>query len=391
MDDISVFRSVLREEFREELAAEESLTDRIQVGLQGLRQLNEIHPQVMQYSRQWGERIKKTKEQQTSARRPTDAAAVDENVWVQEMIDSVRWLPKIEDSLPQSLDIDEDVRFPLFPLQSTLFHPDALENEEGLESMPLPLFTPQSDIPVPGREVPLKIFEPRYRQLYSDLREKPARFRNVVVPFCHPMIPGQFAQYGLMYQMTQIQEIADETNGEIQYFANHVVTKPVQLLRVLNPQVWNTKETYLQVQGRLMDDREDMDHSVYESLKECLQQWKPHPLATKSLTALEGEGFWALVNVWTSHFQQELIQLQLGVATQVKRHAGMNDAFSVVTTNPMINVTPEVVKLAQQPHRRRLLQLLLDTSLLVPTLLSLDGPGRCQHMIRVLERERRHQ
>lgn len=386
MDDVGVFKRLLREEFREPVPNKDALKLRIQTGLEGMRQLNEVHPEVMAYSRQWGERIRK--KQQNKNTRKSDP--FDEREWIQERIDAIRWLPKLEESPPHSLEIEADSKFPLFPLQSALFHADTLLTEDN-EPVPLPLFTPQSEIPVPGMEVPLKIFEPRYRQLYTDLRQQPANMRNLVVPFCHPMVPGQFAQYGLVYQLTQLQEVADETSGKIQYFANHVVTKPIQILRVLNPQVWDTKETYLQVQGRVLDDRSDMDHSVYEPVKEFLTDWKQetsNPLAVKSLLALEGEGFWAMVNLWNAHQQQELIQLQLGVATQVKRQARIGDITTAIS-NPTSNITPEIVALAQQPHRKRLLQLLLDTSLLVPTLLSLDAPGKCQHMIQRLEDERK--
>jgi len=44
-------------------------------------------------------------------------------------------------------------------------------------------------------------------------------------------------------QVTNLNEIADDTNGKIQYLAQHVVTKPIIMEEILNPQVWATKET----------------------------------------------------------------------------------------------------------------------------------------------------
>ena len=91
-----------------------------------------------------------------------------------------------------------------------------------------------------------------------------------------------------------------------------------------------------------------------------------------------------------------LVQLQVGIATQVKRQAGirigdLNTAPTTGFSNPMSSatITPEIVAMVQQPHRKRLLQLLMDTSLLVPTLLSLDAPGKCHHMIQLMKQERK--
>eukprot|EP00797_Seminavis_robusta_P033287 Sro769_g199790.2 (203) ;mRNA; r:22679-23287 len=195
----------------------------------------------------------------------------------------------------------------------------------------------------------------------------------------------------MVYKLTKLREIADETNGRVQFLADHVVTQPIHIQAILNPQVWATKETYLQIQGHLVEDDSTNNNGadVYDPLKTVLQSWKDdtsHPLATKSLAALDATssdaGIWALVHVWNLHFQQELLQLQLGVYTQVKRQAALRSHFDG-------GYTQQQVSEAQKPHRRRLLQLMLDTSLLVPTLLALDEEGKCQHLMDMVHRERR--
>jgi hypothetical protein len=389
MDNVKVFRKVLRESFREESAI--PVTERIQKGVSGLRQLNLAKPHIAAYNRKWGEQIGSMREKTTT--KSTKTSIFDEREWVQEQLDRISWLPKLEVCAPMSLDIDAKSKFPLFPLRGAMFHEDAiipLKSTSSLDAIPLPLFSPQQETPLPGLQVPLQVFEPRYRQLYTDLRT--SGDRQVVVPFAHPFSPGRFARHGLVHELTNLQEIAEETNGKVQYLADHLVTKPVEIQRILNPQVWATQETYLQIQGELIDLNNDGIHDLlYEPLRDVFISWKgatSHPLATKSLMALDGEGVWAVVYLWCKHFQQELHQLQLGVYTQVKRQAGLNNILVVVNPERDQGYTPEHVAQAQQPHRRRLLQLMLDTSLLMPTLLALDGQGKCQYLIDTMNRER---
>jgi len=73
----------------------------------------------------------------------------------------------------------------------------------------------------------------------------------------------------------------------------------------------------LQVQGQLLGydhggGGDDSFHDVYDPLVEVLEKWKrdsSHPLAARSLLALDAEGVWALVNSWNLHFQQELLHM----------------------------------------------------------------------------------
>lgn len=402
IENVETFREALKQEFRTE--SPQALSERIQRAIQGLKKLNEIQPDLLKSSRQWGDRIERHKkmareETGTSEKgddnEPSNKGFYDEITWVRERLESISWLPKLEECEPGRLvDPYQDI-FPIFPLRGALFHPEGLIPDDELifsdrSRFALPLFTSPQDVPVPGMEVPLQIFEPRYRELYSDLQNSGKR--QVIVPFAHPLIPGCFARYALIHQLTDLEEIADETNGKVQYIADHVVTQPVYIDQILNPQVWTTKETYLRVQGRIMED-EGVFHDVLEPLHDILNAWKnasSHPLAAKSLTALQGEGLWALVHVWNSHFQQELLQLQLAVATQIKHQEGVA-TFFLGPDNRSTNVPAETIVKAQEPHRRRIVQLMMDSALLVPTLLSLDGIGKCQHLVEMVERERNFQ
>jgi hypothetical protein len=393
MDNVKVFRQVLRATFREESAV--PVTERIQDGVSGLRQLNLARPHITAYSRQWGENIRNMHEKKKSKKSTATRNNFDEREWVQEQLDRISWLPKLEESAPMSFyDVDAKSRFPLFPIRGPIFHEDAITSlksaSSSLDALPLPLFSLQQEIPLPGLQVPFRIFEPRYRQLYTDLST--SGDRQVVVPFAHPFIPGRFARHGMVHELTNLQKVTEESNGKIQYLADHVVTNPVEIKHILNPQVWATQETYVQIHGELIDLSIDGLHTdLLEPLRDVVLSWKgatSHPLATKSLLALGVEDVWAVVSLWCKHFQQELHQLQLGVYTQVKRQAGLNDILMVVNPERSQGYTLDHVAKAQEPHRRRLLQLMLDTSLLVPTLLTLDEQGKCQYLIDMMNRER---
>lgn len=441
IDNVNVFRRVLKESFREDLAtrtgrtADQELTRRIQAGIDGWSYLNKLQPEIMAFSRQWGASIRKQQEQQSKAEAESrllkeqdeqkfagysniiagsegssafynvasDTSEYNEREWLEKKLDAVSWLPKIEDCAIRSLEVDPNKKFPMFPLASgPLLHPDTLvtsvdtkDNTNENEKLPLPLLTPQRETPIPGAEVPLKIFEPRYRQLYSDLQRSGRR--QMVIPFPHPLQPDTFASVALVHHLTNLQEIADETNGKILYLADHVVVSPIEIEEILNPHVWSTRETYLQVRGSfLVEDQTDIasaEGGVYAPLTAVLHEWKAessHPLANKSLNALkEHERVWDLVELWNSYFQRELLQLQLAVVTQVNAAAAMAPSVRNVG-GATDSYSERMVLKAQEPHRRRLLQLMMETSLLVPTLLSMNNAEKADYLTKMVRDEQRY-
>lgn len=442
IDNVKVFRQVLRASFRDELVVDDStgaanqqkaqaaaLTKRVQLGMDGWRQLNSLQPEIMAFHRQWGASIRRKQEQATELKdsgktsatlreqdrqkvadyfdtitggynedtgrsRSSSSEVYQELDFVQSKLDAVPWLPQIiEDCEPMPLEIDDDKMFPMFPLASgplfSFFN--ALMPSKHGEKVPLPLFTPQRETPIPGAEVNLKIFEPRYRQLYCDLQQSGRR--QMIIPFPHPFSSGVFASVALVHHLTHLQEIADETNGTIQYLADHVVVSPVKVHQILNPHVWATQETYLQVQADfLVEDSNDMaaaEGGAYAPLIEVLNEWKTessHPLASKSILALkEHERMWDFVEVWNKYFQQELFQLQLGVASRVKTLNATFSGTGSATERDLERMTLE----AQEPHRRRLVQLMMETSLLVPTLLGMKNDSeKCQYLVKMVSTER---
>lgn len=286
--------------------------------------------------------------------------------WTRKEIDQVEWLPAVDESHSSPLTDPEYTILPLFPLSGPSYNP----------SGPLPRFSSLSDVPTPGTEISLNIFEPRYRKMYNDIIS--SGLRKFAVPFAHPTIPGKFAAYALLYEIMQIKEVSDETNGQIQYVCNHLVTKPVKMKAIINPDAWVTKESYLKINGVIMD--EDLISSEQlDPLIAVVSKWNSQgdqPLARRLLEGLKIDGIWGFVSVWNSHVQQELLQMQVGIAAEVKlRSMLLSDDVSVLAV--------------QAPHRERLLSLHLDVSLLVPTLLQLDNAGKTKHLVGIVEKERK--
>lgn len=362
---------LLKKEFREKCGPTE-LKSRQSKAMEAMRRMNEIKQEVLSM-------VTDDDQQQ-----PIQEAAAEQDVSLGslEYISSVDWLPSIQEMVSmhatESLhdsQADETTIYPMFPLGGRLYDP----NEPVL-----PLFSPVSDIAAPGMEIPLKIFEPRYRQLYNDLLQSPNR-RRVVVPFPHPTESNRYATHGLLWEVVSLQEVADETNGVVQYLTNHLVTKPVRIERVMNPQQWETQEAYLKAECTIVEDWQDSDSNTvgFESLEEELQEWVDqqqqqqggsHLVSKVAINALRMDGIWGLVKVWNSHLQQELLRRQVKVGAEIKIQQCK---------------TAAEVETVQLPHRARLLQLMLDRSLLVPALLQRrDDTERFQYMLQLVKKER---
>jgi len=102
--------------------------------------------------------------------------------------------------------------------------------------------------------------------MYSDiLMDGTKRF---VVSMSHPSESGRFAQTGVLFELQELKEVSELTGDNIKYVCNHKVTGRVKIHRILNPEAWTTRETYLRVEGTITDDRgRKMDGSGEESTK----------------------------------------------------------------------------------------------------------------------------
>ncbi|GAX24622.1 hypothetical protein FisN_21Lh277 [Fistulifera solaris] len=150
-------------------------------------------------------------------------------------IDSVSWLPSVMESssvVSPAPNAEDTELLPLFPLGGIVYTP----NSEHI----------------------LNIFEPRYRQMYTDILMNGTR--RFVVSMSHPSEPGRFAQTGVLFELKDLKEVSEQTKDQIKYICSHKVTRRVKLHRVLNPEAWKARDTYLRVEGTILpDDDTDSD------------------------------------------------------------------------------------------------------------------------------------
>lgn len=116
----------------------------------------------------------------------------------------------------------------------------------------MPLFPLGGIVYTPNSEHVLNIFEPRYREMYTDILMNGTK--RFVVSMSHPTEAGRFAQMGVLFELQDLKEVSEQTADQIKYICNHKVTGRVKIHRVLNPEAWENRDTYLRVEGTIEDD-----------------------------------------------------------------------------------------------------------------------------------------
>ena len=293
----------------------------------------------------------------------SNAAAAIGSSFPRHWVDTVEWLAALEEttSLPyQPSDL------PLFPLSSPLLPNGDQENQ------PLPLFSQVTDIPVGGMETPLKIFEPRYREMYKDILSNGSK--RFVVPVAHPFHVGRFAKYAWLYEIVRVEDIADQTRGQVHLVAQHLVTRPVRIDAIVNPDAWTTQSTYLRVQGEILDDSCNAANDLNEiekTLRELLSE-KNHRMLVERLLSGLGEGsIWPVVSIWMSWLQMEALELQVKIAAEIQLR--LDGAKVEKLDDSMIHA-------AQEPYRDELESLLLEVATLVPLLMQDSPKEQCERL-----------
>ncbi|GKY97511.1 hypothetical protein MPSEU_000709300 [Mayamaea pseudoterrestris] len=144
-------------------------------------------------------------------------------------IESVSWLPSVVKSRASGSDsvTKEDVEIiPLFPLGGIVY--------------------------IPNSEQILNIFEPRYRAMYSDILMNGSK--KFAVSMSHPTEEGRFAEMGVLFELEDLKEVSEQTGDKIKYICSHKVTGRVKIHRIVNPDVWASRDTYLRVEATVYDD-----------------------------------------------------------------------------------------------------------------------------------------
>ena len=390
IENPATLQQALRVAFRQQ---EGDPKDKIRQAMEGFKFVNEINlDKLMEVEKESTESTTLTKQassvtsvhldklevqkeaSQDSMSTKQGSSSIATSEGVQHLLDAVNWLPSI--SHFSDIPVEPTLHLPLFPLSG----PVLPEQDVGM----LPLFTAMSDVPVPGMEIDLKVFEPRYRDLYHDaIASKRKRF---VVPFAHPMLPGVYASHGLLYEIMRLEDVADQTNGKVQLLCHHLVTKTVRIDKIVNPSAWTSKTTYLRIQGEVIE--EDMIDHIHQmaELQAVLKNWNKAPNIVDRLLSSLGEGIWPLVNIWISYWQMELLQMQVGISAQIKVQLESNDMGDDSKEQQQEKVDQTIADV-QAPHRERLVSLQTELATLVPRLLQLDSKAQCAFMCEVFRKE----
>ena len=223
----------------------------------------------------------------------------------------------------------------------------------------------------PNSEHVLNIFEPRYRKMYTDILMNGSK--RFVVAMSHPTKEGTFAEVGVIFHLDDLKEVSEQTNDQIKYICTHSVTGRVKLHRVLNPEAWSSRETYLKVEGTIIDEGDDDDGDsaeqktdevptdIYTSLMQSQRGSVPgekklqktfkglvqrqHELeedvrftraSVTNLAVSKGDGdngLWMTVRLWQSFIEQRLVARQNEMQRDfqekliqfLKKEKGVND------------------------------------------------------------------
>jgi hypothetical protein len=149
--------------------------------------------------------------------------------------------------------------------------------------------------------------------------------KRFAVTLCHPLEPGKFAQIGVIFQLEDLKEVSEMTADKVKYVCDHRVTDRIQIHRILNPEAWGARETYLKVEAKILHENsnghgeekegeeeieERMLRESFASLVELQNKLKEDVRFTNSsvpgLKIQSGTGpnsLWETVRLWHSYTQ----------------------------------------------------------------------------------------
>jgi len=170
--------------------------------------------------------------------------------------------------------------------------------------------------------------------MYSDILMNGSK--RFVVCMSHPNEQGRFARTGVVFELLELKEVSEQTQDKIKYICSHKVTGRVKLDRIVNPEVWESRETYLLAEGTLLSDCSDHSDSEIDPTEHpgnpeeeaalCIAFGdlveKQHALeedvrftraSVPTLAVRPGEGddgLWNTVRLWQSFADQRLMARQ---------------------------------------------------------------------------------
>ena len=159
----------------------------------------------------------------------------------------------------------------------------------------------------------LKIFEPRYRQLYLDVLAKtPKEF--VVTSVSES---GRLAAFGVIFRLDEVTDVAEQTGDQIKYLAKHTVVRRVKIQKLMNPEALGDTSSYLQAAVELFEDEphdEDfskMEEDAIEAFKDVMSVYPDLQLPHDEVDAANAsqKGLWHLASLWIDGYWANRVRL----------------------------------------------------------------------------------
>ncbi len=102
--------------------------------------------------------------------------------------------------------------------------------------------------------------------MYNDILMNGSK--RFIVSMSHPNKDATFASTGVIFHLEDLKEVSEMTDDRVKYICNHKVTNRVNLKKVLNPEVWRTRETYLKVEAEIIYEDEFGNESTLKKKKD---------------------------------------------------------------------------------------------------------------------------
>ena len=198
-------------------------------------------------------------------------------------------------------------------------NPSAKDVEVAEGAQVLPMFPLGAVAYCPESEQTLNIFEPRYRSMYNDILMNGSR--RFVVTMANNEQAGQFAEVGVVFYLSDLKEVSEQTQDQIKYICQHKVLERVRIKRVINPRVAADRSTYMRCEiGELKDYDENDDLSAAEGIvMDKLQRvvdlqtelneevrFSEDVMQLFNATRTGEGGLWSLIELWKSFLQSRM-------------------------------------------------------------------------------------
>uniref|UniRef100_A0A7R9ZIQ4 Lon N-terminal domain-containing protein n=2 Tax=Craspedostauros australis TaxID=1486917 RepID=A0A7R9ZIQ4_9STRA len=255
--------------------------------------------------------------------------------------------------------------------------------------------------------------------------------KRFVVVTSHPTEKGRFAQTGVLFELEDLKEVSEQTGDKIKYICNHKVTGRVRIHRILNPEAWESRDTYLKVEGTIDDDSgkdaKPMDEvygAVFAAAKAAPAEEKQlkssfaklvdlqHELeedvrftkgAIDTLAVKDGpgdDGLWQTVRLWQSFVDQRLMarqnelqqdfQEKLKEFLQQEKGVSEDELPSAIGFQELSPTLQAELQNLQKLMRNELQPLVLESSLTMQKILEApDHRARCLLLTFFVESETR--